>query len=505
VVRIRPGVLAEQDVRAALDAELAAPPQMLPQDSTYPALTAHAGDAARWVHDRLVAAEFVPTPEETVGANKAGHGIRPIAVWDIPSRIAYRSFAQRVEPQLPPLQRSRANWQAFQRKPLDRDGRYIVAADIAACYQNLDHGLVLNEIAVQTGDHSAVDALGSLLREATGRTYGLPQQSRASDVLAEAFLARLERSLIRRRLAVDRYNDDFRLTCDTWGDVVRSLEVLEEEARLVGLTVNDMKTITWGRMKYADHLDASSALRQQIADEAELDLTDFDTDTYGGVVVVDTPDTEDVEILAAVRVLDRWSAVAGRGRVAQQRRAEHRAVVELLPYALSTLRRQPGTLPQILDHCMRMLRYERTMTPAVAMYLLNRDDDTAVIAALDGLLRSRSYLNGWQTWWLQQPVARLVGFATGIGATRRLRWARRALASAEHTPVLRVEAAQTLARHGQIQLDELLGIYDRSSDIVRPVLAGAVALLKPGADVRRAIVGDSRINEWAYDWAVQSA
>lgn len=46
-------------------------------------------------------------------------------------------------------------------------------------------------------------------------------------------------------------------------------------------------------------------------------------------------------------------------------------------------------------------------------YLLNpENDEAAVIAATDELIASRSYLNGWQTWWLQQPVARLPGFAT---------------------------------------------------------------------------------------------
>lgn len=273
---------------------------MLPQDSTYPSLLVNLVEAAEWVHDRL-AGDFVPTPEETVGANKPGHGIRPIAVWDLPARIAFRALARRVEVQLPPLLRSRPHYQEFQRKPLSRNGRYVVAADIANCYQNLDHGLVLNEIAVQTGDHEAIGSLSALLRETTGRSYGLPQQSYASDVLAEAFLARLERSLIRRRLAVDRYNDDFRFTCDSWSDVIRSLEVLEEEARLVGLTVNDMKTFTWGRKKYEEHLDATEALRQEIADEAELDLTQFDTDTYEGVVVMEPPDVDDVEILSAIR------------------------------------------------------------------------------------------------------------------------------------------------------------------------------------------------------------
>jgi hypothetical protein len=62
-----------------------------------------------------------------------------------------------------------------------------------------------------------------------------------------------------------------------------------------------------------------------------------------------------------------------------------------------------------------------------------------------------------------------------------------------------------LARHEQISLEEILGIYDRSSDIVRPSLAGAIALLQPPADVRRAIVGESKLNEWAYEWGAGSA
>jgi RNA-directed DNA polymerase len=257
---------------------------------------------------------------------------------------------------------------------------------------------------------------------------------------------------------------DFRFTCISWSEVVRSLEVLEEESRLLGLTVNDSKTLTWSRSKYESHLYEVEKLRAEIAEEAELDLTGFDTDTYSGAVVVTTtPDTDEVELLSAFRVIDRWQLAAGRGRVAPRNRTEHRAIVELLPFALSTLHGQPGTPTDVLNQCMLLLRYERTMTPAVATYLTSRQDEQDVLAAFDKLLRSKSYLNGWQAWWLQQPLARVVGFANGDGAPRRLRWARAVLVSAESTPVLRAEAARTLARHGRIGLGELLAIYDRSS------------------------------------------
>jgi hypothetical protein len=128
-----------------------------------------------------------------------------------------------------------------------------------------------------------------------------------------------------------------------------------------------------------------------------------------------------------------------------------------------------------------------------------------VLDAFDALLGSESYLNGWQTWWLQDPVARLVGFAEGTGSERRLEWSRAALTSAEHTPVLRAEAARTLARHKRIELAELLRIYDRSSNIVRPVLAASIALLSPITAVRKAVTGDSQLNAWVYDWAATQA
>lgn len=503
-VNIHPGLLDETGITAALGAELRSPPRALPQDSIYPALIAHQHDVATWIHDRL-SGDFVPTAEEVVSVNKGRHGIRPVAMWDLPSRIAYRSLTAKIEPHLPALRRGRSHWRQFQRAPLQRDGRYIVASDIASCYRYIDHGLLSEELLIQTGEHDVIDSVVVLLQEASGLSYGLPQQSYASDVLAEPFLARLERALVRRGLNVDRYSDDFRFTCATWSEVVRSLEVLEEESRLVGLSVNDVKTVTWSRNKYAAHLDEADELRREIADEAELDLTVLETDPYSGAIVAEEPDPSDVDKLSAVRVLERWATVAGRGNVPARRRAEHRGVVELLPYALATLGREQNSQPEVLTHCMRLLRFERTLTPSVGMYLSTRVDEALVLDAFDTLLKRRSYLNGWQTWWLQQPVARLRSFAFGTGSKRRLAWARSALTSAEHTPVLRAEAARTLARHKQLALDDMLGIYDRSSNILRPVLAAGIALLKPTEAVKNAVTGDSRLIEWVYDWTAQHA
>jgi hypothetical protein len=497
--------LSVDEVLVALGSALDSPPRLLPQSSIDPALTARREEVAEWVQTRL-AGDFLPTPEETVAVSKGRHGVRPVAIWDLPSRLAYQALTSRLEANLPPLRRGKTEWRSFQRSPLVHDGRYVVSMDIAACYQHIDHALLGEELLIKTGAHATVEALSSLLFEATGRTFGLPQQSRASDVLAEAVLDRLERALVRRGLLVSRYNDDFRFACDTWPTVVRSIEVFSEETRVMGLTVNDLKTVTWSRSKYVEQLDEGDRLRAEIAEEAELDLTEFDEDAYDSEpVVIEKPDPDEVNLLTSFRVLDRWARIAGRGTVAARRNAEHRAIVEILPFALAALANEQEITSEILTLCMRMLRFERTMTPAVGRYLIGRDDDEAVLAAFDKLLRSNWYLNGWQTWWLQQPLARMPGFASGRGAARRLRWTREALTSAEHTPILRAHAALTLARLRQIRAEEILSIYDRSSDAVRPVLVAAIGLLNPSNSIRRSVVDESQLHRWVYDWAALSA
>lgn len=492
-------LLSPESVRAAVDAELDAPPRQLPSSSIHPALQSRRDEVAAWAHSRLQGV-FVPTPEDTVAVSKAGHGVRPVAVWDLPSRLAYSALTDLLRPELPPVDRSRSAWTAFQRAPAETDAKYIVSSDIAACYQFIDHALLASELLTQAGNPSVVGAVTDLLRETGGRTYGLPQQSAASDLLAETFLRRLERALVRRGLSVFRYNDDFRFACQSWSEVVRSVEVLAEEARAVGLTVNDLKTVTWSAAKYTASLDRAQALREEIAAEAELDLTRYDA-AYDGTILVEPPDKDDVDVLAAVRVLERWNRIAGRGRTAQSRRPEHRAVVELLPAALKTLEAEPGTDPDVLALCMKILRFEQTATPAVATYLITRPDHAAVLTAFDGLLRKKAYLNGWQAWWLQQPVAGLSGFATGPGAKTRRAWAQDTLVAAQHSPVLRAHAALTLARHQLVNATTLLPIYDRTSAALQPVLAAAIALCKPTTDIATAVSGDSVLHKWTYDWA----
>ena len=89
-----PGLLSLESFRAAADAELDGSPRLLPPSSVHPALLARREEFAAWAFGR-VQGEFVPPAEVTVAVSKAGHGVRPIAVWDLPSRLTYWALAER--------------------------------------------------------------------------------------------------------------------------------------------------------------------------------------------------------------------------------------------------------------------------------------------------------------------------------------------------------------------------------------------------------------------------
>src|ERR1700722_6391205 len=207
--------LSIDEVMGALAAEMDLQPPLLPPSIVYPALSSRRQEVAGWIQRRL-SGQFLPTPQETVAVNKARQGVRPVAVWDLPSRVAYRALASRLEKGLGTGQQEKRQWREFLQEPLRYGGRYVVASDIAACYENIDHGLLSDDLLMRTGDHVTVEAVSSLLFETSGRAFGLPQQSPASDVLAEVVLDRLERVLVRHGLQVARYNDDFRFTCASW-------------------------------------------------------------------------------------------------------------------------------------------------------------------------------------------------------------------------------------------------------------------------------------------------
>lgn len=512
------GLVTEADISTVLDEELDKPPALLPINPVWPALQARRTDVANWAYAQ-VSGSFTPSPQEIVAVSKTRHAVRPVALWDLPSRLLYRALTANLTHDLQFPQRSADAWRTFERGPLQssqpRD--YVVAADIASCYELIDHALLGQELLIQAGNHRLVDALLALLRESSGRTYGLPQQCSASDLLAEIFLDKLERSLHRRGLNVSRYNDDFRFVCKSWSQVIRTIEVLTEEARNHGLILNDSKLVTWGRAKYEQYLNEADELRDRIAAEVQLDMESFHFEGYDGTFDPDFEEDDDEdeggdedeenldEGVTAVRILDRWHLIASSGRIDEGDRAEHRALLQLLPHAFNILSGIRSDIEDSVGTAMQMLRFEQTMTPYISRFLITRQDHASVISEFDKLLARNAYLTGWQKWWLQQPLTKIPDFVNGNKAAARKDWIKEIFNSAERPSALQAQASMSLARFGMIGEDELLRVYDRSTPVSRPVVVAAIAILNPGKAVANAVTRDGQLNRWIFDWARANA
>jgi hypothetical protein len=501
-VLIPKGLVAEAEFRSAVDLVLANQPRLLPPDPATVVLGTHRDEGAAWAHSQAVG-EMTPTPGDVVSAAKGKHGIRPVAVWDIPSKLLYTALSERLRPDLPDLVRGSESWNEFLKAPLGEPCDYVVVADIASCYDMIDHGLLTEELRVQRGDHDTIDTLIDLLAEVGRRKYGLPQQSASSDLLANAFLQRLERFLHRRGLRLWRYVDDFRIACDTWSEVVRAIEVLDEEARRHGLLLNDFKTFTWKRGNYEERLEHVEKLRQDIADEAEIDLQVWTAGQYEEPDEVEV-DPNDVAVLASTRLLDLWRDIAGEGEVAPEQRDTHLAVLQLLPQALAILVPDPDDLADTLDILFQILRFEQVLTPAVCGYLTTVTDQAQLFAALDRFLQMDPYLSDWQMWWVLNLYGGFPGFTSGAGGATRLQWATSTYDRTAPGTLIRAHAALNLARLGALAVDRLMTDYDTSSPTARSTLAAAIAIAQPPPQIEAAVRADSQLHAWIFD-VVQQA
>src|SRR5690348_12941836 len=79
-------------------------PRLLPADPGLQACADNVEAAAVWISS-VVNADFTPSREEVVAASKPGSGLRPVAIWDLPSRVLFRALTDKIAVALPPLER----------------------------------------------------------------------------------------------------------------------------------------------------------------------------------------------------------------------------------------------------------------------------------------------------------------------------------------------------------------------------------------------------------------
>jgi RNA-directed DNA polymerase len=470
-------------------------PRLLPADPGFQVCANNVEVATEWISS-VVNAAFIPSREEVVATSKPASGVRPVALWDIPSRVLYRALTNKIAQALPPLDRSAELWNAFKRSPLATDCRYIVTTDIASCYQYIDHALLAEELHVRGGDHQSIEAVVRLLAEVGGRGYGLPQQSWSSDVLAEAILDKIERALIRRGVQVNRYNDDFRFACSSWSKAIEAIELFADTARQHGLAMNDQKTFAWKRGTYERSLDEMVEQREAITKEVEFgEWTEADYEQAMSRLFTPTA----VQVKGAVKVLHLWAVGARRTTHLRQPSARRRALAELLPEALLTLANGDDPGGEEIKDALQVLRFSRHRTPQLAAYLAAETVSGVVTEPFGELLQRGAYLNNWQTWWMLTSVASNPGFKTGPGSRVRTGWLRAAQDAESPGGIVSANAALISSRLGEASLDDLMRMYDRASAIVRPTVVAAIARAKPPKNIRRSIERESLLHQLIWE------
>jgi RNA-directed DNA polymerase len=90
---------------------------------------------------------------EVLFASKAVRGNRPFSVLDISQRLLYAGLTSTLQTHLPPLNRSQESFDEFKSAPLEFSTTgFVVMADVAACYQFIDHGILETELLARTAE-----------------------------------------------------------------------------------------------------------------------------------------------------------------------------------------------------------------------------------------------------------------------------------------------------------------------------------------------------------------
>ncbi|WP_181771606.1 RNA-directed DNA polymerase [Amycolatopsis pittospori] len=472
--------MAEQFVKRlglkkAITEEAATERNMLPHEVDWGNLVKDASRVERSITSQLRSG-FNPEPEHITSVRKI-RGTRPVAIWGIVERIVYRALVGLALGENFTFDRSGESYLRFVNAPISyastkqraidkktstslffvntSEVEYVVAADIAAFYQYIDHNVLARELRLRGGDFDAIDHLIALLQEVQGRTFGIPQLLDSSDFLSEVYIDCVERDLHRHGLAAWRYNDDFRIACRTYGESLQAIEKLDAAARAVGLVTNEYKTLTHGFVKYVwDHVGLVEHERQGVVDLDEIEMAiaeyteDFseDLDSARQAVQQAASDHPDESIDP------RNISAAGMRRL-------RRAIGSLAAESDSTVVGEVGDL----------LPYVPAITPTVCRYLVAAfpgapTEVTEVVGAAINLS-----MNEWQAQWLVQLIheLELLNGLPSDGLAERVVWVRN-LRLESPSPVTVAYATRALSGSGHMSTDEIVQSLDSSPGVLLP-------------------------------------
>lgn len=401
----------------AVGSELTAVRNLIPPEPWTDILSPKRKEIAAWI-STLLASRYHPTSSVLTNAKKAGYGIRPVPTISLVDRIIYRSLVEYILKNYAVSSRSKDEYRRFviapiaharsriiERKKLEEEGlptirpiRYVVEADITAFYQYIDHEVLRRELELQTGEIEAIGYLIQFLAELEGRTFGLPQLLDPSDQLSEVHIGIVERDLIRRGLVLWRFNDDFRIACESYSDALSAIEMLAESSRAIGLVIADHKTYTPSIRTYMKR-----ALRSEpdnLEADSEDDIEQAELNDYfdpGGEKSIE-------EALTALQRISLDPEDPDSIDLKNTKREE----VTVLRNAIASLTRHESDLG--LSYVIRLFNFVPSLTPEIANYLILMYEGNKERVEKIWDMTSKHSSSEWQSLWLIY-ISRKLGIA----------------------------------------------------------------------------------------------
>jgi hypothetical protein len=455
--RIPSALAARLDFHQAVRDELARPPDRLPSRVAERAV----GRQVRKAGDRiqsLAEGGLRVEQELVIWMPKARFQYRPLSAVSFDGRILFRAIVADLVNVLLADDRIEDNADTFEHDALeDTTARYVVVSDIASFYQFVDHQYLEQRLIESTGRADSPAALRSLLDRLMRSGIGLPQNVGPSDELAELVAAPLQRRLQRAGFHTTRHNDDFRIAARDFQAARRALELLHDDARQVGLSLNDGKTRILRRETYESNLGEIESYGEDETSPGAASAT---------AVAAALATLQDAFASKSATEKSRLDELRDARSIARSlRELTHWQRPEALPFGRHVFARYPQ-LSQ--TYC----RYLRGLVEA------GRGDE--VVEHVDAQMRIR--FTDWQTLWLIEPL-----LAVGDALPKRLvTWLRAIAGDSDRSPLLRARAVLALAYDAQIEPKEVLQFFDDSPEVAKPDIAAAYGAAAHAAGVASA-------------------
>ncbi|WP_029259418.1 MULTISPECIES: reverse transcriptase domain-containing protein [unclassified Microbacterium] len=439
---------------------------------------------------------FIPSVE-VISMPKSSYGPRPIGVLSPEARTLYHALVSKLGPSLAESSRDQGlgthkGFGVELERPVEER---IVDLDIAACYEYIAHDLLADELMLQGADAESVQSLVEFLGAIYSRGLGIPQALDVSHSLADTYLQRMDRGILRAGYDVNRFADDFRIVAASWAAAHEAIEFAVEEARRIGLTLSDGKT----------HIRKAETIRMQEQERTDL-LDQYKSDArdelrsieviqvgYEDFEIEETDATdEEVDFSALTRIVKDWFESD------RDTRYKHGY---LGSQALRGLRKAPDRLDTAW--LVEIVRREPARLPVIAIYLLGRKEADQNWDALCELTRL-DRLSPWSRLWLLRTSEEL-HTASGFQSDAFYQWAATCLD--DKFEVVRAEAAWVLATKGLLTIERVARLFIEATDVSRLGLVATAGKIdgttrsKVGASLAR----ESRLARCAYDWGTAYA